>query len=79
MSDWLTDWLSDEAVTRDAYASKKYCKYKEGWCSYLDNCWFIHENLSSENDENNEKDKNENNEDMVKRLFDIVKNLPKKS
>ena len=22
VTDWVTDWLSDEAVTRDAYASK---------------------------------------------------------
>ena len=22
LSDWVSDWLSDEAVTRDAYASK---------------------------------------------------------
>ena len=34
---------------------KKCSKYKEGWCSYSDNCWFIHENLSSENDKNTEQ------------------------
>ena len=26
LTEWLTDWLSDEAVTRDAYASKKVQK-----------------------------------------------------
>ena len=57
---------------------KKCSKYKEGWCSYSDNCWFIHENFSIENGENNEKDKNENNEDMVKRLFNIVEKFTKR-
>ena len=55
---------------------KECNKYKEGCCSYLDNCWFIHENLSSNNVENNEN-KNENNNDMA-RLFDIVEKYTEK-
>ena len=49
----------------------KMCKfYKEGNCSYLENCLFIHENLN--------KKENENNDKMIQKLFDVVEKFTEK-
>ena len=49
----------------------KLCKNNiKGNCSYLENCWFIHEHL--------EKNEKEDNNEMMQKIFDIVEKYTKK-
>ena len=57
---------------------KKCKKYKEGNCSFYENCWFKHEEVDKEEKEKEKDVKNENNVEMMKKLFEIVEKFTKR-
>ena len=57
----------------------KDCKnFKEGKCSYNENCWFKHQGIHKKENENIEDVDNENNAEMMKKIFEIVEKFTKR-
>ena len=76
---FITMTLYMKHMKSEHYGIVKDCKnFKEGKCSYNENCWFKHQGIHKKENENIEDVDNENNAEMMKKIFEIVEKFTKR-